>query len=213
MNTDLAARPKKNKDYYEKEHALTAMLTYGKFSPTQRKIIEIIKRLSIGCGRDRAYIKGYSFISKCLNEDTSYVYRSFNFLINNGVIIKHDKFVYSINWNFDEWVQDQPNEQATINLNELIHKNLSQSYIHNNNRISELRTMLYSEYLETPEWKEIRNKALKKSGFKCSVCNRDDELNVHHKTYKNRGCEKIDDLVVLCRNCHSIFHGKLEDGN
>lgn len=33
-------------------------------------------------------------------------------------------------------------------------------------------------------------------------------LDVHHRTYKNRGNEKFADLIVLCRACHSKHHGK-----
>lgn len=80
-----------------------------------------------------------------------------------------------------------------------------------------LRTMPYSEYLQTPHWQERRTRSLKKAGFRCQVCNAYGvRLNVHHRTYERRGYEFDTDLIVLCQECHGIFHenGKLaEDGS
>ncbi len=45
----------------------------------------------------------------------------------------------------------------------------------------------------------------------CQKCEFPHELNVHHRTYERLGQEKIpDDLIVLCRSCHSREHW-LED--
>lgn len=64
----------------------------------------------------------------------------------------------------------------------------------------------FKEYLNSPHWKEIRLKALARSGNRCQLCSSTDNLNVHHNTYRNRGNEDLKDLVVLCRNCHEKFH-------
>lgn len=75
-----------------------------------------------------------------------------------------------------------------------------------------LQTMPYSEYLKTPEWQERRIKHLKKSDYRCQLCNmKSVTLNVHHRTYERRGHERDEDLIVLCQECHEIFHkeGKL----
>jgi hypothetical protein len=51
-----------------------------------------------------------------------------------------------------------------------------------------------------------------KAGFRCQVCNAYGvQLNVHHRTYERRGAEWDTDLIVLCHDCHEIFHtnGKL----
>mgnify|MGYP000739796043 CR=1 FL=1 len=68
------------------------------------------------------------------------------------------------------------------------------------------RKIEYEKYLESNHWKEIRKKALKRAGYKCQLCASNKELNVHHNTYKNLGHEDLNDLVVLCRNCHKKFH-------
>lgn len=70
----------------------------------------------------------------------------------------------------------------------------------------ELRRMRYSDYLATDHWNKTRLKALKRSDFKCQVCNTSSELQVHHRTYKRLGAEKPSDLTVLCDVCHGLFH-------
>jgi hypothetical protein len=74
-----------------------------------------------------------------------------------------------------------------------------------------LRSMSYAEYLQTPHWAARRDATLKAAGGRCRVCNSPDELNVHHRTYERFGDEADDDLLVLCRPCHQLFHesGKL----
>lgn len=73
-------------------------------------------------------------------------------------------------------------------------------------RIKDLKTMPYSEYLQTPEWKEKRKKALRFARFKCQLCNSAERLNVHHRTYERLGQELMGDLITLCNDCHGIFH-------
>jgi transposase-like protein len=77
-----------------------------------------------------------------------------------------------------------------------------------------LKSMPYGEFLKTVYWKKIKDKKLREAKYKCAVCNSKLELNVHHKTYSNHGKEhaNLDDLVVLCSECHAIFHGKLWEG-
>lgn len=81
-------------------------------------------------------------------------------------------------------------------------------------RLQELRTMPYRQYLQTPEWQETRRRHLKSTGYRCQVCNAYGvALNVHHRTYERRGNESFKDLIVLCQQCHEIFHenGRLSE--
>jgi hypothetical protein len=82
------------------------------------------------------------------------------------------------------------------------------------NRERELMTMPYAEYLQTPEWQERRQKALKRAGYACQVCYSNVNLHVHHRTYSHRGIERDFDLTVLCAACHEVFHDRrsLADG-
>ena len=69
------------------------------------------------------------------------------------------------------------------------------------------RAMPYKEYLQTPHWKGKREDKLRAVGYRCQVCNRGvGTLDVHHRTYERLGQELDEDLTVLCRACHSIFH-------
>jgi len=74
--------------------------------------------------------------------------------------------------------------------------------------------MTYSQYLSTQDWKSAKAAALAWAGQRCSVCNRaDEELHVHHRVYTRRGCERLEDLVLLCRTHHAQFHGVLSDAS
>ncbi len=69
------------------------------------------------------------------------------------------------------------------------------------------RTQLpYSEYLKTDGWQTRRGRALERAENRCQVCNGEDRLEVHHRTYERLGHERAGDLIVLCRHCHQLFH-------
>jgi len=71
--------------------------------------------------------------------------------------------------------------------------------------------MNYRKYLKSRKWKTIRKRALRRAGYACQICNaKKCELHVHHRTYENLGAEKMMDLIVLCKACHRLFHGKGE---
>lgn len=71
---------------------------------------------------------------------------------------------------------------------------------------ADLRTMPYDQYLQTDHWIEQRWGALERAAWRCQVCNAPRQLHVHHRTYKRRGDELERDLVVLCGDCHTLFH-------
>lgn len=72
-------------------------------------------------------------------------------------------------------------------------------------RSTELKTMPYPEYLQTPEWASKRAKALRFAQYRCQLCNTSESLTVHHRTYERRGHELMGDLIVLCKDCHDTF--------
>ena len=69
----------------------------------------------------------------------------------------------------------------------------------------------YGEYLKTNHWKNVRRETYKRNNF-CAICGEIEELNIHHLTYKNNKGdsnlfdERIKDLSVVCKNCHTKIH-------
>jgi hypothetical protein len=75
--------------------------------------------------------------------------------------------------------------------------------------IERLQRMPYGQYLRTPHWRKVRDEALNRAQGRCALCNATDRLQVHHRTYERRGCERPADVVVLCDDCHGRHHGHL----
>lgn len=67
-------------------------------------------------------------------------------------------------------------------------------------------TKFYLTYLRSNEWFKVREKVLKLDGFKCRKCSSSLRLQVHHKTYKRLGRERMSDLITLCYLCHKSHH-------
>lgn len=70
------------------------------------------------------------------------------------------------------------------------------------------RKETYAAYLLSPHWKETRAVVLRERGSFCQICGKNQPrgLHVHHNSYRNIGQEQSADLVVLCEECHDIFH-------
>jgi restriction endonuclease Mrr len=77
-------------------------------------------------------------------------------------------------------------------------------------RLAELQTMPYDEYLRTPEWKQTRAVALVHADHRCALDpEHPGQLEVHHRYYERRGAELPNDLIVLCHACHQLHHKHL----
>ena len=63
----------------------------------------------------------------------------------------------------------------------------------------------YQEYLQSDWWQKNREMALKAANYKCYVCGRPFELQVHHLSYAHIGYETLNDLVVLCETHHKVI--------
>ena len=74
------------------------------------------------------------------------------------------------------------------------------------NYVSMLKQMPYDEYLRTSHWQKKRAEAIDRAHSRCQLCNSDNSLQVHHRTYERRGAELNIDLTVLCQPCHQRFH-------
>lgn len=71
----------------------------------------------------------------------------------------------------------------------------------------------YKEYLNSWHWKRTRKRALKRYGYKCMICGRKDNLQIHHNNYKNLRHEKPNDLLCLCDYHHKMIHNKLKNNS
>ena len=68
-------------------------------------------------------------------------------------------------------------------------------------------------YFRTKEnGKEYRHKAFKKHGYACNKCldKRRYVLQIHHKD-EDRNNNKINNLMVLCANCHLEIHFQIKN--
>lgn len=70
---------------------------------------------------------------------------------------------------------------------------------------------LYELYLWSAPWRAVRAAALKRAGGACELCGQSFLvlLDVHHRTYRRLGAELLEDVMVLCRDCHDRIHGRL----
>ena len=79
--------------------------------------------------------------------------------------------------------------------------------------------MRYHDYIKSEAWQRKRRKffsskmwktypeGLKAGKFVCYCCGSDNRLDLHHRTYKRLGRERISvDLICVCRNCHNNIH-------
>ncbi len=67
-------------------------------------------------------------------------------------------------------------------------------------------------YLQSDKWQKIRLKVLKRDHYQCLLCGNgvpQTTLNVHHITYKNIFKENLEDLKLLCEQCHENLHYSL----
>jgi len=64
----------------------------------------------------------------------------------------------------------------------------------------------YAQYLESPEWANLRSRVLSRDGNLCQGCLDKPATEVHHLSYANVGKEFAFELLSLCSACHTRFH-------
>ncbi|MCK4623146.1 MAG: HNH endonuclease [Desulfuromonadales bacterium] len=75
--------------------------------------------------------------------------------------------------------------------------------------INSLRKMPYKNYLRTKHWRHFRSEEIKFFQNKCQMCSsieKEYSLHLHHNSYKNRGRETFNDVILLCKKCHQKHH-------
>lgn len=72
----------------------------------------------------------------------------------------------------------------------------------------------YTGYLRSETWRAKREAVRKRAKRRCENCGRREQLRlaawqVHHLHYpKVWGTEPLEDLILLCPDCHAEKHGK-----
>lgn len=64
----------------------------------------------------------------------------------------------------------------------------------------------YVEYMTSERWALRRKQYLKTHKRICVACMSPKDVTIHHKTYRNMGNEPDEDLVCLCKPCHTAYH-------
>lgn len=70
----------------------------------------------------------------------------------------------------------------------------------------------YQQYLRSAHWRMFKAEYAMRHKRKCMVCGvdgRNVQIDLHHNDYSRLGNEYDDDVVYLCHDHHSLFHGKL----
>jgi len=68
-----------------------------------------------------------------------------------------------------------------------------------------------AEFYDSPQWAAIRRAALDAAQHRCQLwAGHTGRVEVHHRTYERfGGAERLEDLCVLCEDCHGRFHDRL----
>jgi hypothetical protein len=64
----------------------------------------------------------------------------------------------------------------------------------------------YKDYINSAPWRKLRKAKIVQAGEKCERCGLSKwsvKLEVHHKNYKHFKNERMEELEVLCPDCHS----------
>lgn len=76
-------------------------------------------------------------------------------------------------------------------------------------RLRELYERDKRAYYASPHWQNLRAMVRARDRNACRTCwlkGTEAVLDVHHRTYERVGCEWLDDLVLLCQDCHKAVH-------
>jgi len=62
--------------------------------------------------------------------------------------------------------------------------------------------------LDPESYEALRQRVLRRDGWRCQLCGTMSNLEVHHKQFRSHsGHDSEDNLITLCSPCHSSVHG------
>ena len=107
----------------------------------------------------------------------------------------------------DDNYEGEENNNTSVSTKDIEANNIVAKIEGYEDYLQTMMNMPYEDYLKTEHWLHFRAEAIKFFGNRCMLCNNDDsKIHIHHKTYKNRGRETFNDVIVLCDKCHGLFH-------
>jgi 5-methylcytosine-specific restriction endonuclease McrA len=63
--------------------------------------------------------------------------------------------------------------------------------------------------LEPESYEALRQRVLRRDGWRCQYCGAMSNLEVHHKQFRSHfGHDSEENLITLCFTCHALIHGK-----
>ena len=69
----------------------------------------------------------------------------------------------------------------------------------------------YATYLRSDHWRAVKQRYRdSKMPKRCSIC-KNAKYELHHRSYRRLGNERLHDLVPLCRACHQGTHEHLRE--
>ncbi len=120
---------------------------------------------------------------------------------------------------FDEELRDNWQSRWRAREEEL-KRQASTAWIDQKRLADEEQWAAYNAYLETPEWRAKRQKAMQRDDFVCQGCHVAPAVYVHHTTAAKEhmglhgfGTEMLFDLFSVCGECHAIIHPHLRPQN
>ena len=73
----------------------------------------------------------------------------------------------------------------------------------------------YRSYLMSSHWQDVRRRfyasklVYRVNGQPCcDACRRMRKLSLHHRTYARLGQERLNDLMLVCDECHKMIHDR-----
>lgn len=66
-----------------------------------------------------------------------------------------------------------------------------------------------SEHMQSQYWFDLKQYRLALANYVCESCGTSGPLELHHVDYSNLLAENINDVRVICRQCHQAVHNRL----
>lgn len=74
--------------------------------------------------------------------------------------------------------------------------------------MSGIRPKAASFRLDSLSYEKLRQKVLRRDGWRCQGCGARQQLQIHHKEFRSHsGDDSEENLITLCDHCHKLVHG------